>query len=79
MVCSPAGLRQALADRVAGLRAQAIAGQAHGEGRPGAAAESDLRERAQILRQAGDAERLVPALPDAGVGVRVDVAVDAQR
>ena len=73
----PARKTHALVDRVACLRSQPIAGEPHGEGCPGAAAKTDLRESTEVVRQSGDSERLVPALPHAGVGEWVDVPIDA--
>src|ERR1043165_6610975 len=40
---------------------------------------SELGKGAEVLRQSSDADRLVPALAHASVGVRIDVPVDAQR
>src|SRR5689334_1543183 len=69
--------RDAVAEGVAGLGAQAVARKTHRDGRPGAAAEIDLRKGAQVLGQSGDTQGLVPAHPDTGIGERVHVPVDA--
>src|SRR4029077_7348735 len=66
---------QTIADRVTRLSAQTITGKPHCEGRPGAAAKSDLRKCAQILRHSRDAERLVPALPHTRIHVGVHVPI----